>query len=77
MTPTLFIQLVLLSALAAYPMAWVQVRVAVWTNGRVVAKNPNAQTPVMVSIHRSALSFFTRAIILIAMLALFRFILSE
>ena len=77
MNSTLILQLVALSALAAYPMAWVQQRVAIWTNGRLVAKNPNAQTPPTVNIHRSALSFFTRAVILIAMLVLFRFLLSE
>ncbi len=77
MNSTLILQLVALSALAAYPMAWVQARIALWTNGRVVARNPNAQTHPAANIHRSALSFFTRAVILIAMLVLFRYLLSE
>jgi hypothetical protein len=77
MNSILILQLVALSALAAYPMAWVQRRVAIWTNGRLVAKNPNAQTPPMANIHRTALSFFTRVVILIAMLTFFRFLLSE
>ena len=71
MTIALIIQLVLLSAVAAYPMAWLQGRLAEW----VRAKTPNAPAPI--SIHRSALSFFIRAVILIAMLVVFRYFLSE
>ena len=77
MNSTLILQLVALSALAAYPMAWVQGRVAIWTNGRLAAKNPNLQTPPAANIHRSALSFFIRAVVLIALLVLFRYLLSE
>lgn len=73
MTSTLIIQLVLLSAAAAYPMAWLQGRLAEW----VRAKTPNAPAPAPISIHRSALSFFIRAVILIAMLVVFRYFLSE
>ncbi len=73
MNSTLIIQLVVLSALAAYPIAWVQARLAQW----VAAKTPNAPKLQPVSLHRSAYSFFTRAVILIIMLVVFRYLLSE
>ena len=73
MNSILIIQLVLLSAAAAYPMAWLQARLAQW----VATKTPGTPIPAPVSIHRSAFSFFIRAVILIAMLVLFRYLLSE
>ncbi len=69
----LILTLVAVSALAAYPMAWVQGRLGEW----VAAKSPNATAAPPPSIHITARAFFIRAVMLIVMLTLFRFLLSE
>lgn len=69
---SLILTLLAASALAAFPLAYIQHRVADWTEDK--AGHPRTQRPPLI---QTAIAFFIRAVVLIAILALFRYLLSE